>query len=53
MELIIQVGDWPQDEDSETKDPFPFISWCGSEYFRDIVWPQYDLLRGTIQAMER
>ncbi len=53
VELIVQVGDWPQDRDDTTKDPFPFLSWCGSENFRDLIWPQYDLMRSTIQGMDR
>jgi hypothetical protein len=53
MEFIVQVSDWPQDRNSSHTDSFPFFSWCGSEFYRDIVWPQYDLLRHTIQAMDR
>ena len=53
MELIVQVSDWPQDRNNSNTKPFPFFSWCGSEHFRDIIWPQYDLLRHTIQAMDR
>ena len=53
MELIIQVSDWPQDRNDTHKDPFPFLSWCGSMGYRDIVWPTYDLMRHTIQGMDR
>ena len=53
MEFIVQVSDWPQDKNDPKKEPFPFFSWCGSEYYRDIVWPQYDLMRHTVQAMDR
>ncbi|XP_019854602.1 PREDICTED: KDEL motif-containing protein 1-like, partial [Amphimedon queenslandica] len=53
MEFIVQVSDWPQDKNDPKKEPFPFFSCCGSEYYRDIVWPQYDLMRHTVQAMDR
>ena len=49
----MQVGDWPQDKAKDGTVPFPFFSWCGAEDYRDIVWPQYDILRSTIQAMDR
>jgi len=52
MEFIMNLGDWPVEEKSRyQQDPLPVISWCGSESTNDIVWPTYDVMKSTLEAM--
>ena len=53
VELIVNLADWPLDKISSSSSPLPILSWCGSRTTRDILWPTYDIMRGTIQGMDR
>lgn len=51
MELMVNLGDWPMNTKSRT--PYPIFSWCGSDGTRDIVWPNWELMRSTVTGMDR
>ncbi|XP_014206892.1 KDEL motif-containing protein 1 [Copidosoma floridanum] len=51
VEFFMNLGDWPLV--SEKKDILPIFSWCGSEGFKDIVLPTWDLTESSIEAMGR
>ena len=48
----MNLGDWPLNKRGR-QPAFPVFSWCGSENTRDIIWPTWDLMKGTIMGMDR
>lgn len=53
MEFIVNLGDWPLEQRSRTKDPLPLFSWCGSDETYDIVMPTYDLTESSLEMQGR
>lgn len=53
MEFIVNLGDWPLEHRSRTKDPLPLFSWCGSDETYDIVMPTYDLTESSLEMQGR
>ena len=53
LEFIVNLGDWPLEFKKPSEGPLPIFSWCGSDETRDIVMPTYDLVKSTLETMNR
>ena len=46
----MNLGDYPL---SNSKDPLPILSWCGSDQTHDIILPTYEITEATLQMLSR
>ncbi|XP_064466655.1 protein O-glucosyltransferase 2-like [Ornithodoros turicata] len=53
VEMLVNLGDWPLEQNTFKGTKVPFFSWCGSRKSSDIVMPTYDLTESSLEMMGR
>uniref|UniRef100_A0A6G5AES3 Glycosyl transferase CAP10 domain-containing protein n=1 Tax=Rhipicephalus microplus TaxID=6941 RepID=A0A6G5AES3_RHIMP len=53
IEMLVNLGDWPLEQEATPESTFQFFSWCGSKSSTDIVMPTYDITESSLEMMGR